>query len=99
MTEILHALQAIFVLAWSAPLVLFWRPALGRAHDACDRLAAATWFASLSVIAFPLRWLVQGVPVAHIADTDLVLWSFLYVTGTAGGAALTVAVRRVCHGR
>ena len=41
MTEVIHALQALFVMAWFVPLALFWRQAFTRAKDKCDQLAAA----------------------------------------------------------
>lgn len=99
MINLLHALQALFVMCWTVPLVLFVRPAWQRGGDSCDRLAAALWWASLSIIAFPLRWLVQGAPLTHIGQSELVLWSLLYVTGSVAAIALAVAAYRVCHGR
>jgi len=98
MTEVIHALQALFVMAWFVPLALFWRQAFSRAKDKCDQLAAAMWFASLSVIAFPLKWLLLGAPLTHMTRVDLSLWSVLYVTGVVAGLRLTMAVYRNCHG-
>lgn len=99
MIEVIRALQVLFVLSWFVPLVLFWRPAFTRATNKCDQLAAAMWFASLSVVAFPLKWLLLGAPLSHMTRTDLTLWSLLYVAGVVAGLRLTLAVYRNCHVR
>lgn len=97
MTDIIRALQVLFVLAWTVPLILFVRPAFTRARNGCDSLAAATWFASLSIVAFPLRWLLQGNP-ARLPHSDMVLWAALYVAGSFAAVKLSKAVRGVCNG-
>jgi len=97
MTDILRALQVLFIVAWTVPLVLFARQAWSKATCECDRLAAATWYAALSVIAFPLRWLLQGGPVEMIPPNQLILWSALYVLGVFASFYLTLAVHRVCR--
>lgn len=98
MSNLIHALQALFVLAWALPLIMFWRQAVSKANDKCDQLAAAMWFASLSIIAFPLKWLLLGAPVSHMTATDLTLWCVLYVAGSVAGPRLTWAVYRNCNG-
>lgn len=99
MTEVIRALQVAFVLAWFIPIVLFARQAWARATSSCDRLAASTWYTAVSIVAFPIRWLLQGGPISQIPNDQLLVWSALYVLGSIAAVYLSVAVKVVCNER
>lgn len=97
MINLLRALQVVFLFAWLIPIVLFRRQAWSKANAPCDQLAAATWYAAMSIVAFPLRWLLQGGIVQHMSRDELAVWSALYVLGTFAAVYLTLSVSRVCR--
>lgn len=99
MIELLRALQVLFVLAWSAPLVLFAKQAWSKALTLEDRLAAAMWYSAFTTIGFPVRWLIQGGSILTMPHDELATWSALYVLGIFSAAYLTVSVHQVCVAR
>lgn len=99
MNEVIRALQVLYVVAWLVPLILFAGPAWRKASGPCDRLAAATWYTSFSIMCFPLFWLSQSGLVQQIPHDKLAMWSALYVLGICAAVYLTLAVHRVCNPR
>ena len=100
MTDVVRVLQVLYVVAWLVPLILFSRQAWRKANSNCDRLAAATWYTSFSIMCFPLFWLTQSAGVVQgIPHDKLAMWSALYVLGICAAVYLTLAVHAVCSSR